>query len=81
MDDREVYQFILGTLSELSRIPADQIKPESRLQEDLDLDSLQAIEVLHRVEKKYLKKFTEVDIEQLQTPAELWEFCKRFLHE
>jgi acyl carrier protein len=47
------YDFLRSTLVDLFEIDADDIKPEARLYEDLDIDSIDAVDMV--VE---LKRFT-----------------------
>ncbi len=46
MNKQEIYQKISSTLEELFDIPSDKIKPEARLYEDLDIDSIDAVDLI-----------------------------------
>lgn len=56
MKQEELYQEISQLLVSLFEIEPDQIKPESRLYEDLDLDSIDAVDMIVYLQKKTGKK-------------------------
>lgn len=56
MKQEELYQEISELLVSLFEIEPDQIKPESRLYEDLDLDSIDAVDMIVYLQKKPAKK-------------------------
>lgn len=61
MTREEIYLKVSSLLSELFEIPEEEISLESNLYEDLDLDSIDAVDLV-----VHIKNFTEKDIE----PAE-----------
>lgn len=46
MNKTEIYEKISQTLQELFEIPVEKIKPEARLYEDLDIDSIDAVDLI-----------------------------------
>lgn len=46
MTKTEIYNKIVETLNDLFEIPSDKIKLESRLYEDLDIDSIDAVDLI-----------------------------------
>lgn len=46
MTKTEIYEKIAQTLQELFEIPSTKIKPEARLYEDLDIDSIDAVDLI-----------------------------------
>ena len=46
MTKTQIYEKIAQTLQESFEIPAANIKPEARLYEDLDIDSIDAIDLI-----------------------------------
>lgn len=49
MNKSDIYQKIASTLQELFDIPSEKIKPEARLYEDLDIDSIDAVDLIVRM--------------------------------
>lgn len=56
MDKNEIYQEITDLLVKLFELDADDIKPESRLYEDLDLDSIDAVDMVVHLQKRIGRK-------------------------
>jgi acyl carrier protein len=57
MDKQEIYLQIKALLVKLFELDADDIKPESRLYEELDLDSIDAVDLVVHLQKTTGKKF------------------------
>ncbi|MDR3432165.1 MAG: acyl carrier protein [Rouxiella aceris] len=51
MQKQEIYQQIRDLLVKLFELDADDIKPESLLYEDLDLDSIDAVDLVVHLQK------------------------------
>jgi len=75
MENIELYNFIKENISILSKIPVNNIKDKDHFQEDLEIDSLQAIEIVNRVEKKYRIKIDNVELENLQSLESIYNAC------
>ncbi|MFJ5251167.1 acyl carrier protein [Serratia liquefaciens] len=56
MDKQEIYQQIQALLVKLFELDADDIKPESRLYEELELDSIDAVDLVVHLQKTTGKK-------------------------
>jgi acyl carrier protein len=56
MDKQEIYLQIKALLVKLFELDADDIKPESRLYEELDLDSIDAVDLVVHLQKITGKK-------------------------
>ena len=63
----EILREIQAMMKELFELEADRVQPESRLIEDLELDSLDAIDLAVKVEEKTGLAFDEAKIRQLRT--------------
>jgi acyl carrier protein len=78
-ESQKLYNYIKKTLSNISGLPADKISDDDDFQEKLDIDSLEAIEVLHKIEKKYKVKIQNVELEDVQTLKKIYEVSIRSL--
>ncbi|WP_413493969.1 acyl carrier protein [Morganella psychrotolerans] len=67
MKQEELYQEISELLVSLFEIEPDQIKPESRLYEDLDLDSIDAVDMIVYLQKKTGKKIKPEAFKSVRT--------------
>ncbi|MDW5500338.1 acyl carrier protein [Pseudomonas lundensis] len=56
MDKQEIYLQIQALLVKLFELNADDIKPESRLYEELELDSIDAVDLVVHLQKTTGKK-------------------------
>ena len=54
-----------------NRVVASAIKPESRLREDLDLDSIGLVEAIVLVEEAFKVKVSQQDVADLKTVADV----------
>lgn len=55
-EQRAIYQEVSALLTKLFEIDPDDIKPEARLYEDLELDSIDAVDMIVQLQKKTGKK-------------------------
>ena len=56
MDKQEIYLQIQALLVKLFELDADDIKPESRLYEELELDTIDAVDLVVHLQKTTGKK-------------------------
>ena len=63
----EILREIQHMMSELFELGSDRVKPEARLVEDLDLDSLDAFDLAVKVEEITGVAFDEEKIRELRT--------------
>ena len=56
MQKQEIYQEIIVLLVKLFELDEDDIKPESRLYEDLELDSIDAVDLIVHLQKSTGRK-------------------------
>jgi acyl carrier protein len=55
MEKSEIFDVLKNNLVEFFEVPADKITPTARLYEDLDIDSIDAVDLIVRL-KKYTNK-------------------------
>lgn len=68
MKNREdLYKDITGILSEMFEIPLEKIKGDSKLYEDLDLDSIDAVDLVIRLQELTKKKFDPESFKSIRT--------------
>ena len=58
----ETYDRIVKIIEEVSDIPADEIKRDSSLIEDLDLSSIEVLAIVGKIEKEFSVKLKEDQI-------------------
>jgi acyl carrier protein len=76
----EVLQRIRTTLVELFNLPADRIRPESRLFEDLEIDSIDVVDLMDEVQRHTGRKVTVEDFRSVHTVGDLAGVMQRLLN-
>lgn len=67
----ELFHEVASTLSEMFAFPVANIRPATRLVEDLGLDSIDAIDMAVRLEKRVGFEFKGPDLRSLKTVQDL----------
>ena len=65
----------------LFELDAEQIKPESRLYEDLDLDSIDAVDMVVHLQKRSGKKIKPEDFKAVRTVQDVVDAVERLQQE
>ncbi len=69
-------QETLQLLGEVCRVSPGTLKPETRLIQDLDLDSALALELLMELEERLDREISEVETAKLVTVADVLAFVR-----
>ncbi|MBM7456134.1 acyl carrier protein [Oceanisphaera litoralis] len=64
---KEIYQKIVKVLEELFEIDPDDIHPEANLYQDLDIDSIDAVDLVVELKKMTGKKIKPDDFKSVRT--------------
>lgn len=70
---------ILSIISEVSGFDEDEIKPESKLFDDLEIDSIKAIEITVALEKKFKISIRDEDIPNITTIQQSFDMAHQLL--
>jgi acyl carrier protein len=65
--NQEVFEKVSGVLQELFELSADDIKPSSNLYQDLDIDSIDAVDLVVELKKMTGKKINPEDFKSVRT--------------
>lgn len=69
-------QETLKLLGDVCRVPLEKLEPETRLIQDLDLDSALALELLMELEDRLDREISEVETAKLVTVADVLAFVR-----
>ncbi|GKV76278.1 acyl carrier protein [Pectobacterium carotovorum subsp. carotovorum] len=81
MDKNEIYQEITGLLVKLFELDTDDIKPESRLYEDLELDSIDAVDMVVHLQKRIGRKISPEIFKSVRTVQDVVDAVESLLRE
>ena len=76
----EVLERIRSTLVELFELDPAAITPEARLNEDLEIDSIDVVDLMDEVHKYTGRKATAEDFRSVRTVGDLVTVMQRLLH-
>ena len=71
INQEQTLQYIADLLSDMFDIPAKDIVPEARLYADLDLDSIDAVDMTVHLQKETGKKINVEEFRAVETVADL----------
>ncbi|AUG98806.1 acyl carrier protein [Prodigiosinella confusarubida] len=81
MDKNEIYQEITGLLIKLFDLKVDDIKPESRLYEDLELDSIDAVDMVVHLQKRIGRKISAETFKSVRTVQDVVDAVESLINE
>jgi acyl carrier protein len=79
MTDQEIEQKVREILSKKIGVELGKIKPESRLAQDLGVDSFGAVELMFEIEEAFALKIPDSDIDQVHTVKDIVAYVSVWL--
>ncbi len=74
MDRNEIFSLIKEYFIEEFEIPEEDIKPEAELFTDLELDSIDALDMVSMLESKYEFEVDEEEVKKIRTIQDIIDF-------
>ncbi|ELY2740827.1 acyl carrier protein [Cronobacter turicensis] len=81
VDQYAIYQEVSGLLVKLFEIDPADITPQARLYEDLELDSIDAVDMVVHLQKKTGKKIKPEIFKSVRTVQDVVDAVERLLSE
>ncbi|ALB68553.1 acyl carrier protein [Cronobacter dublinensis] len=81
VDQHAIYQEVSGLLVKLFEIDPEDITPQARLYEDLELDSIDAVDMVVHLQKKTGKKIKPETFKSVRTVQDVVDAVERLLSE
>ncbi|MEX0614875.1 MAG: acyl carrier protein [Methylophaga sp.] len=75
----EIYNRIVTVFEELFEIDANDISPDANLYEDLDIDSIDAVDLVIELRKMTKKKIQPDDFKSVRTVQDIVEQVEKLL--
>ncbi len=79
MDKQAIYQEVSQLLVKLFDLDAEQITPEARLYEDLELDSIDAVDMVVHLQKKTGKRIKPEMFKSVRTVQDVVDTVEQLL--
>ena len=79
VSDNNIEQEITSIISDVSGFDLDEIKPETNLTNDLEIDSIKAIEITVAIEKKYKISIRDEDIQNITTVQQAFDITNNLI--
>jgi acyl carrier protein len=76
----EILERIRQTLVELFELEPARITPDARLYEDLEIDSIDVVDLMDEVQKHTGRKVTPQDFRSVRTVSDLATVVQRLMH-
>lgn len=70
MSEQAIEKDIISIIADVSGFEPEEITPETKLADDLEIDSIKAIEIVVAIEKKYKVSIRDEDVPKITTVAE-----------
>jgi acyl carrier protein len=78
-DPQRAYDLIHSALVELFRLDPARITPEARLADDLEIDSIDAVDLVEQVKRTTGRKVSAADFKAVRTVSDLARVVERLL--
>ncbi|KMQ49844.1 Acyl carrier protein [Chitinispirillum alkaliphilum] len=75
-DSAEVYKRVSEIIKEVLRIEESSIKPDSRIKEDLNADSLDTVSLLMALEEEFGESIDDQEAAKLTTPQTIAQYIE-----
>lgn len=79
MDKQDVFQTLKSTLVEQFELDPAKITPEARLAEDLDLDSIDAVDMIIKLQEITGRKVSPEDFKGVRTVGDVQRIIEKLL--
>lgn len=80
MDKQQIFNEIKTAMVRLFEIPEDSITPEAKLFEDLELDSIDAVDLIVHLQKIIKKKVNPEDFKTVRTIGDVVDVINRLVN-
>ncbi|OCF95781.1 acyl carrier protein [Gilliamella sp. wkB308] len=80
MDKQQIFEQVQSALVQLFELSPDDITPESKLFEELDLDSIDAVDLVVHLQKKIGKKVDPETFKSVRTVQDVVEAVNKLVN-
>jgi acyl carrier protein len=76
----EVYRRLAHYLTDMFEVPAEKIRPEARLYEELDLDSIDALDLVVKLQEITGRRISPQEFKTVRTVGDVVDRVTALLH-
>lgn len=76
----DVQARLQGYLTDMFEVPTDRIRPEARLYEDLDLDSIDAVDLIVKLQDLAGRRISPQEFKSVRTVGDVVDKVHALLH-
>ncbi|HZB57167.1 MAG TPA: acyl carrier protein [Reyranella sp.] len=76
----EVYRRLARYLTDMFEVPAEKIRPEARLYEELDLDSIDALDLVVKLQEITGRRISPQEFKTVRTVGDVVDRVTALLH-
>lgn len=77
LSSEQILELLRSSFAELFEIDASRVVPEARLGEDLEIDSIDAVDLIERVRRVIGRKVSPEDFRSVRTVGDLVQAIER----
>jgi acyl carrier protein len=81
MSENSIEKEIISIASDVSGFDPEEIKPDTNLQNELEIDSIKAIEITVAIEKKYKISVRDEDVPNITTLKQAVELVNTLINQ
>jgi acyl carrier protein len=81
MSDNTIEKDIISIIADVSGFEPEEITVESKLADDLEIDSIKAIEIVVAIEKKYKVSVRDEDVPKITTVSDTIAIVRKLLNQ
>jgi acyl carrier protein len=81
MGEKTIEQEIISIIADVSGFDPEEISVDSKLADDLEIDSIKAIEIVVAIEKKYKISVRDEDVPKITTVGETIGIVSKLLNQ
>ena len=74
--DNKILEEVIEVISNVTEVEKDMIKEDSNLIKDLEIDSLDLVDLVVEFENKYNFQIPDQDVKEIQTVKDIVEYIK-----
>jgi acyl carrier protein len=81
MSSKDTAREIIAIIADVSGFEVEEIKPDTNIMQDLEVDSIKTIEITVAIEKKFKISVRDEDVPKIATVKDAIDLVQKLLHQ